>query len=74
MLSNVKKKLIEYEHSKPKRPQHCPYPPDTINLLDKDEKKFVQQVIDSFRFYARAIDMTILLSLNAIASAQAAPK
>ena len=88
MPSYVKKKLIEYEHNKPKRPQHCPYSPNTIqygkanqdplpedtsNLLDKDEKKFVQQVIGSFLFYARAIDMTILLALNAIAGAQAAP-
>ena len=67
MPSYVKKKLIEYEHNKPKRPQHCPYSPNTIqygkanqdplpedtsNLLDKDGKKFVQQVIGSFLFYA----------------------
>jgi len=88
MPNYVQKKLIEYEHIKPKRPQNCPYSPnpiqygkatqdplpeDTSNLLDKDGKKFVQQVIGSFLFYARAIDMTILLALNAIAGAQAAP-
>ena len=33
----------------------------------------MQQDIGSFLFYARAIDMTILLALNAIAGAQAAP-
>ena len=78
----VKKKLIEYEHSKQKQPQHCPYslnpiqydkvnqdplPEDTSNLLDKDEKKCVQQVIGIFPFYARTIDMTIIFALNAIA-------
>ena len=88
MPSYVKKKLIEYDHPTPKKPQHCPYAPnpiqygkanqdplpeDTSNLLDKDGKKFVQQVIGSFLFYARAIDMTILFALNAIAGAQAAP-
>jgi len=79
---------IEYEHIKPKRPQYCPYSPnpiqygkatqdplpeDTSNLLDKDGKKFVQQVIRSFLFYAQAINMAILLALNAITGAQAAP-
>jgi len=87
MPSYVKNKLTEYEHIKPKRPQHCPHSPnpiqyskanqyplpeDTSNLLDKDEKKCVQHVIGSFLFYAQAIDMTILLALNAIAGAHAA--
>ena len=50
----VQKKLIEYEHIKPQRPQYCPYSPnpiqygkatqdplpeDTSNLLDKDGNK-----------------------------------
>ena len=88
MPAYVKKKLIEYEHIASKRPQHCPYSPlpikygqqnqdplpeDTSKLLDNDEKKFVQKVVGSFLFYARAVDMTILLALNAIAGAQAAP-
>ena len=41
--------------------------------LTKDGKKIVQQVIGSFLVYAKAIDMTILLALNTIAGAQAAP-
>ena len=51
MPNYVQKKLIGYEHIKPKRPQYCPYSPnpiqygkatqdplpeDTSNLLDKD--------------------------------------
>ena len=36
-------------------------------------KKYVQGVIGSFLYYARAIDMTILCALSAIASDQANP-
>ena len=54
MPSYVKKKLIEYDHPTPKKPQHCPYSPnpiqygkanqdplpeDTSNLLDKDGER-----------------------------------
>ena len=70
----------------PKKPQHCPFEPkpiiygkqsDTIPqeepspTLDKDEKKYIQQVAGSFLYYARAIDMTIPLALSNIASEQA---
>ena len=33
----------------------------------------MQQVVGSFLYYARAVDMTVLTALNAIASEQAAP-
>ena len=62
-----------------KKPQHCPFEPDPIQygkqsdtithkepspLLDKDEEKNIQQVVGSLLYYARAIDMTILLALS----------
>ena len=88
MPNYVKKKLIEYEHEATKRAQYCPYSPnpikygksnqdpmpeDTSKPLENDDKKFIQRVVGSFLFYARAIDMTILHALSAIAGAQAAP-
>ena len=88
MPNYVHKKLVEYEHKSPKRPQHCPHAPPRIkygkesNLLNQEEisppateeeKKYIQKVLGSFLFYARAIDMTILHSLSAIASEQSKP-
>ena len=88
MRNYVQKQLDRYGWKKPKRPQHCPYEPAPVKygaksdeiihekelpLLDKEEKKFIQRVIGSFLYYARAIDMTILTALNAIASDQAKP-
>jgi hypothetical protein len=88
MPNYVQKKLTEYNHPAPTRAQHCPYQPNPIKygknsdeiiqetdspLLDKEGKKYVQQVLGSFLYYARAIDMTILHALSAIASDQANP-
>ena len=88
MPGYVKKQLIRYEHSSPRRPQHCPYAPnpiqygkkaqapppeDTSPPLDKEGKKYIQQVVGSFLYYARAVDATILMALSAIAADQANP-
>ncbi len=66
----------------PRRPQHAPYPftqwrygkqesnattLEERKLLDKDKKKFIQQVVGSDLYYGRAIDNTMLPSLNTIA-------
>ena len=42
-------------------------------MLDKDDKKFVQQVTGTFLYYARAVDSTMLVALIALASEQASP-
>ena len=88
MPNYVQKQLVKYKRARPKRPQHCPCTPNPVNygkksdkiihepdspFLDKKDKKFIQQVVGSFLYYARAVDMTILTALNAIASEQAAP-
>ena len=82
------KQLIRYTHEKPRRPQHCPYSPNPIKygaktqeplpiddspLLGKDNIKYIQQVVGSFLYYARAVDPTILMALSLIAADQAAP-
>ena len=88
MPNYVHKKLVEYSHEKPKRAQYCPYAPSPVrygkesNLTipeeisppaTEDEKKYIQRVLGSFLYYARAIDLTILHAQSAITSEQAKP-
>ncbi len=69
-----------------KRPQHSPYqaapgfygksaqdtiPEDESPLLDKKQKRNVQQVIGSILYYGRAIDKTTFPALSSITSKQA---
>ena len=63
MSNHVHKKLIEYEHERPKRDQHCPYAPPPVRYgkdlqlitLEKEsppatdtEKKYIRKVLGSF--------------------------
>ena len=88
MVNYVLKQLAKYKQPPPKNPQHYSFElkpiqygkqSDTIPheepspLLDKDEKKHIQQVVGSSLYYARAIDMIILLALSDIASEEANP-
>ena len=41
--------------------------------VDDEKKKYVQQVVGSFQYYARAFDTTIQHTLNAIAEEQSKP-
>ena len=73
----------------PTRCQDSPYPhtppnyspkqqfsqaPDESPLLNKDGKKFIQQVSGKFLYLGRAVNSTLLMPLSVIASKQAAPK
>ena len=88
MPDYVNKQLTRYNHPSPKRRQNTPFapapvvfgraaqdlpPPDESPLLDAKGKLRVQQVVGSFLYYGRAVDLTILTSLSEIASQQAAP-
>ena len=42
-------------------------------VLGKEAKKYIQQVLGTFLYYARAVDLTMLAALSAIASEQASP-
>ena len=46
---------------------------DPGKLLGDSDKRYIQQVLGSFLYYARAVYMTILLNLNDIATQQAQP-
>ena len=88
MPNYVAKQLIKYRHKAPKRRQNCPYEPEprvcgkkaqevpkerTCPKVSAEEKKYIQQVVGSFLYYAQAVDMTILHALNATAAEQAGP-
>ena len=78
--------FFKYNHPKPKRPQHAPYPcaPKTYGKLAQDPIAtdnsppagqegitHVQKVAESILYYARSVDSTPLVALNTLASEQA---
>ncbi len=84
MPGYIKKQLLKYEHIM-RRIQHCPYSPepkrysadaqsplpqDISQKLTDNEIKKVQKIVGSILYYARAVDMTVLMALSSIASEQ----
>jgi hypothetical protein len=85
MPGYVVKQLQHYKHDSPPHPQHCPHnlqpkqygssaqcpiPPNTSPPLSNNNIKHVQGVIGSILFYARALDLIVLMALSSIASKQ----
>ncbi len=85
MPGYIKKKLQEYKHLLPGRIQNCPYSPepkkfgsdaqaplmpDATPVLDAGGIKQIQQIVGSILYYARTIDMTVLMALSSIAVEQ----
>ncbi len=88
MLDYVPEALARFQHKPPRTPQHQPYPhikptydatahyaKDVNNtpLLDKEGKKYIQEVIGTFLYYVRCIDSTMLTALGYLATQQANP-
>ena len=86
MPGYIKKLLQKYKHKMPIKPQHCPYTPapkqygakaqaplpvDISPKLSDDEIKEIQQIVGSILYYARGVDITVLMALSSIASEQA---
>ncbi len=46
---------------------------DVTQLLLKEEKKYIQQVLGTFLYYGQAVDLTMLTTLSLITSNQAEP-
>jgi hypothetical protein len=78
-------KLQEYKHIVPKKLQTCPYlpepkkfgteaqtplPPNSSLKLDAKGIKRVQKIVGSVLYYARAVNMTVLMALSSIAVEQ----
>jgi hypothetical protein len=87
MPGYIKKALKQFKHERRKL-QHQPYPSVIIKYgakkqyatpessspqLDKQGKKFIQQVCGKFLFLGRAVDSTLLCPISAIASQAATP-
>jgi hypothetical protein len=87
MPQYVTKALAKFRHVPPTTPQHSPHPwtapaygqkvqyatDDTSPLLDARDTQEIQAIAGTFLYYARAVDSTILVALNEIASQQAKP-
>jgi hypothetical protein len=86
MANYVSKLRAKFQHQPPKQPQHSPHcappkkygmaahdpiSPDTTPPIDAPHIKIVQQVIGGVLYYARAVDLTVLPALSAIASDKA---
>ncbi len=84
MPGYIKKQLLKYKHIM-RQVQHCPYLPEPKRYgadvqsplphndsrkLNNTEIKQVQKIVGSILYYARAVDMTVLIALSTIASEQ----
>ena len=88
MLDYIPEALTRFQHPTPRIPQHQPYPHvkptygakaqytedvDSSPPLDKQGKKYVQEVIGTLLYYARCVDSTMLPALGSLATQQANP-
>jgi hypothetical protein len=89
MPKYVAAKRNEFNHPDPStQPQHAPHPAPPVRYgrtaqepapIDKapplppEKHKQVQQIIGSFLYYGRAVDLTILKALNSLARQQSKP-
>ncbi len=88
MPGYIKKALTCSGHERPKRKQNSPHkhvapiygtraqyvePENPSPLLSKAEKTYIKTVTGILLYYVHAVDSTILTTLNAIATQQAAP-
>jgi hypothetical protein len=88
MPGYIEKALLRFAHPPPNKPQHQPHPsadkkygetiqyaktPDDSPLLPQTDKTYIQGVLGTLLYYGRAVDSTVLVALNAISAAQAAP-
>ncbi len=85
MLGYIKKEIQKYGHLVPNRMQKCPHspepkkfdsnaqaplPPDNTPKLDANGIIRVQQIVGSILYYARAVDMMVLMALSSNAVKQ----
>jgi hypothetical protein len=88
MLDYVPEALARFQHKPPHTPQYQPYlhikptygataqytkDVNTTPLLDKKGKKYIQEVIGTFLYYARCVNSTMLTALGSLATQQANP-
>jgi hypothetical protein len=86
MPGYIENALYKFQHKKPARPQHAPYPAraprygskvqltpelDTSSALSPAGQNRTQQVVGSLLYYGRAIDPTIVTAISELVSQQA---
>jgi hypothetical protein len=86
MPGYIIKLRAKFDHQKPTKPQNSPHrapkkqygksaqdpiPPNLTPPINAARIKVIQQVIGGVLYYARAVDMTVLTALSALASDQA---
>lgn len=85
MPGYVQSALHKYQHGKPSRQQHSPYPAETPHYgakvqltpptdktrpMTQEAKRRLQQIVGTFLYYARAVDATMLMALSTLGSEQ----
>jgi hypothetical protein len=85
MPSYIKKALGEFQHIEPTKADHQPHcnnelqygvklqltdPIDTTAPLTVSQNTLLQKISGKFLYYAQAVDLTILVTLSALASQQ----
>eukprot|EP00957_Ditylum_brightwellii_P151402 11529439-Ditylum_brightwellii.AAC.1 len=85
----VPKSLKKFQHATPVKPQYAPHkwnqpkygqkvqyapPPDTSDVQGKKDTLKIQAIVGTFLYYGRAINGTILSTINEISADQAKPK
>ena len=85
MPGYIAKALLRFNHAPPKRAQHSPHAwtaptygakvqladaPDTSAPLSNQGITFLQQIIGTLLYYARAVDNTMLVAISALSSEQ----
>jgi hypothetical protein len=88
MLKYVPEALMRFQCKAPSTPQHQPYPhikptyggthqyaeaSDMSELLSKESKMYIQEVIGTFLYYARCVDSSMFPALGMLATQQAMP-
>ena len=88
MPEYIEKGMVQFGHKPPLKLQLQPHP-HTNNIYGakvqyamptndtepatKEEDKFIRQIVGTLLYYARAVDLTLLVALSAVASMQAKP-
>jgi hypothetical protein len=85
MPGYIERALQRFQHAAPSRPQHSPYPhtkpdygaktqyapePDTTPKLDAANITHLQEVLGTLLYYARAVDLTMLVAIGTLATEQ----
>jgi hypothetical protein len=85
MPGYIERALLRFQHNKPTTAQHSPHrsasvtygkqqqlipAPDTTPVLDAADNKSIQEIIGTLLYYARAVDLTLLVTLSTLAMQQ----